>query len=95
MMVLPYGVIGNTTDFGSVIIGSSPIGVTKGVVVQLVRIPALQAGGAVSSTASSTNAVRIGSLTEIRVKATRWVRLPLTKKVTVKVAVIWRFGRVV
>lgn len=26
---LPYGVIGNTTDFGSVIIGSSPIGVTK------------------------------------------------------------------
>lgn len=29
MMVLPYGVIGNTTDFGSVIIGSSPIGVTK------------------------------------------------------------------
>ena len=29
ILVLPYGVIGNTTDFGSVIIGSSPIGVTK------------------------------------------------------------------
>ena len=45
MMVLPYGVIGNTTDFGSVIIGSSPIGVTKGVVVQMVRTTVLQAVG--------------------------------------------------
>jgi hypothetical protein len=37
MMVLPYGVIGNTTDFGSVIIGSSPIGVTKWMVGRAVE----------------------------------------------------------